>query len=97
MVKMYIEEENTKVVSIQQPYTVEHITLTSKKFHASMVCYRIKIFIFCTIYQHKIHEQLVFPRSLIFVFNSRKYLLYLTDWPNLIQSRYALNNTELMP
>ena len=56
-----------------------------------------KTFILYTIHRHKIHEQSIFPRSFIFVFNSTIDSLYLIDWGKLFQSRHALNNTEFMP
>ena len=94
---MYPVEADTQVISIRQPYAVEHTTLISKQFHASTGCYINKTFILYTIHRHKIHEQSKFPRSFIFVFNSRIDSLYLADWGKLFQSRHALKNTEFMP
>ena len=51
MVKMYTLETDTKVISMRQPYAVEHTTLTSKQFYASTVCCINKTFILYTIYQ----------------------------------------------
>ena len=56
-----------------------------------------KTFIFSTIHRHKIHEQSIFSRSFIFVFNSKIDSLYLIDSGKLFQSRHALNNIEFMP
>ena len=67
-------------MSMWQPYVVEHTTLLSKQFHASTGCYINKTFILYTIHRRKIHEQSIFPRPFIFVFNSRTDSLYLTDW-----------------
>ena len=54
-----------------------HTTRISKQFHASTERYINETFILHTI--HKIHEQSIFPRSFIFVFNSRIDSLYLID------------------
>ena len=54
-----------------------------------------KTFILYTIHRHKIHEQSIFSRFLIFVFNSTIDSLYLIDWGKLFQSRNALSNTNL--
>ena len=75
----------------------ERTTLISKQFHASTGCYINKTFLLQTIHRHKIHEQSVFPRSFIFVFNSRIDSLYLADRGKLSQSRHALNSTEFIP
>ena len=83
MVKMCPVEANAKVISMWKPYAVEHTTLTSKQFHAFPACYINKTFILYTIHRHKIHEQSIFPRSFIFVFNSKIDSLYLTDWGKL--------------
>ena len=96
MVKMYPLEAETKVISMLQSYAVEHTTLTSIQIHSSTGRYINKILILCTIDRHKIHKQSMFPRSFIFVFYSRKDLLYLTDLDKLFQSRHVLNNTEFM-
>ena len=45
---------------------------------------------------HKIYEQSMFPRSFIFIFNSRIDSLYLADCGKLLQSRRALTNTKFM-
>ena len=97
MVKIYPVETDTKIISMRQPSAVEHTTMIPKQFHASTGCYIIKTFILYTIHGHKMHEQSIFPRSFIFVFNSRIDSLYLPDWGKLFQSRHALNNTEFMP
>ena len=97
MVKMYPVEADTKVISVRQSYAIEHTTLTSKQFHESTGCYISKTFILYIIHRHKINDQSIFPRSSIFVFNSRIDSLYLTGWEKLFQSRHALSNTEFMP
>ena len=43
---MYPVEADTKVISMRQPYAVEHTTLISKQFHASRGYYINKTFIF---------------------------------------------------
>ena len=62
MVKIYIVETDTAVMSMQQPYAVEHTTLISKKFHASAGCYINKTFIFYPIHRHKVSEQSIFEQ-----------------------------------
>ena len=44
---------------------------------------------------HRHRMQSIFPRSLIFAFNSRIDLLYLTDWGKRLQSRHALKTLNL--
>ena len=83
-VKIYRLEADTKVISMWQPYPVDHTISTSKQFHATTGCYINKTFLLCTIHWHKIHEQSIFPRSFISVFNSRINLPYLTDWGKLL-------------
>ena len=39
MIQMYPLKADTKVISIRQPYAVEHTTLASKQFHAPTGCY----------------------------------------------------------
>ena len=77
MVKRYPLEADTKV-NAAAICSHEHTTLKSKQFHASAGCYLNKTFILCNKI-HEIHEQSIFPRSSIFVFNSTIDSLYLTD------------------
>ena len=73
----------------------EHTTLISKQVHASIHTLN-KTFILYTIHRHKIHEQAIFPRSFIFLFNSTIDSLSLIDNGKLFQGRHTLNNTEFM-
>ena len=62
---MYPVDADTEVISMWKAYAVEHTTLTPKWCHIK------KTFVLYTIHRHKIHEQSLFSRSFIFVFNSR--------------------------
>ena len=79
MVKRYPVEVDTKVIPIWKPYAVEHTTLTSKQFHASIRWDMNKSFILYYIHRLKIHEQSILSRSFSFVFNSRIDSRYLAD------------------
>ena len=57
---MFLLKADTKVISMRQPYAVEHTKLISKQFHASTGCYINRTFILCTTHRHKIHEQSIF-------------------------------------
>ena len=94
---MYPVEAGTKVMSMRQPYAVEHTILTSKQFHAFTGYYINKTFILYTIHGYKIHAQSTFPRSFIFAFNSRIDSLYLADWGKLFQSVSCLRGKDLGP
>ena len=93
---MYPVEAVTNLISMRQPHDAMSMP-HSKQFHASTGRYISKSFILYPTHRHKIHEQSIFPRFFIFVFNSAIDSLYLTDWGKLFQSKHALNNTEFMP
>ena len=99
---MFPMEAVTNLISMREPHAAmilmskQHIHIKTV-FPASTGRYISKSFILYPTHRHKIHEQSIFPRFFIFVFNSAIYSLYLTDWGKLFQSKNALNNTEFMP
>ena len=96
---LYIAEANKiqpliTIGMVKQYFYLRHVGADTKVIsmwqpYTDMILY--------TIHRHKIHEQSIFPRFFIFVFNSTIDSLYFIDLGKLFQSRHALNKTEFMP
>ena len=69
--------EADKVISMRQPYTTGAYRIDIKT--GSCIHRMNKTFILYTLHRHEIHEQSIFPKSFIFVFNSTIDSLYLID------------------